>query len=104
MTETAAQYIVGTITEEPMKKIKIMVPELLRARGMGPTELLYGAKLAPGTAYSLADPAKCAKSTAISFDVLVKLCVFLGVNPGEILKLVDDDSVSDVESLSADGT
>jgi putative transcriptional regulator len=31
------------------------------------------------------------KATRIGFDVLAKLCVFLGCEPGDLLKLVPDE-------------
>lgn len=78
--------------EEPMSgKIRVMVPQLMRDRGISPMDLLYGARLAPGTAYTLADDERSQDLTSMSFDVLVKLCKFFDVGVSDILKY-DRDS------------
>lgn len=62
--------------------IIIKVPELLKERKQSTMDLMYGARLAPGTAYRLAD----GKADAITFDVLSSLCQFFDVGVGEILE------------------
>ena len=85
---TTAEFV----QEEPMSgKIRVMVPQLMRDRGISPMELLYGARLAPGTAYTLADEERSQGLNSMSFDVLVKLCIFFDVGVNDILKY-DRDS------------
>jgi DNA-binding Xre family transcriptional regulator len=62
--------------------IKVRVPELLEERDMNTSDLMYGARLAQGTAYRLAD----GDAEAMTFDVLISLCNFFGVGVGDILE------------------
>jgi DNA-binding Xre family transcriptional regulator len=95
--EEAVDYVVKQGEGLMSDKIRIMVPDLLKERNLTPGDLMYGTRLAPGTAYTLADAEKTKKMTAISFDVLQKLCKFFDVGPGDILKLVDDTSEAQQE-------
>lgn len=83
--EDKAQYLVAMAEE--LMTIHIMVPQLLKERGLSPGDLMYGARLSPKTAYVLVDEEKCKNLTSISFDVLTRLCQFFNVEPGDILKL-----------------
>ena len=67
-------------------KVINMIPQLLKDRGLDAADLLYGARLAPGTAYALVDPDKPPKS--IYFAVMARVCEFLDVGPGDILKYI----------------
>lgn len=73
-----------------MSKILIKVPQLLKERGLGPMDLMYGARIAPGTAYTLADEEKSQRMTAMSFDVLGKLCHFFSVGIADILEFQEN--------------
>ena len=67
--------------------IRFKLPKLLRERGLTASDLMYGARLAPGTAYRLAK----GNAEAISFDVLVALCNFLSVGVDDLLEYVPDN-------------
>ena len=67
--------------------IRFKLPQLLRERGLTASDLMYGARLAPGTAYRLAK----GDAEAISFDVLVALCNFLSVGVDDLLEYVPDN-------------
>jgi DNA-binding Xre family transcriptional regulator len=67
--------------------VRIMVPELLKRRGQSASDLMYGARIAQGTAYRLA----AGEAEAISFDVLGSLCAYFGVPIGEVLVYVPED-------------
>lgn len=62
--------------------VRVCVPELLERRGETAKDLLYGARLAPGTAYRLAE----GQAESISLEVLARLCGYFQVGVGEILK------------------
>lgn len=62
--------------------IKLKVPQLLEERNLSPMDLLYGARLAPATAYRLAE----GKGDRITFNVLIKLCGYFNVAVGDILE------------------
>lgn len=66
--------------------VRLMVPELLRERGQTASDLMYGARLAPATAYRLAEGEK--STERISFKVLASLCSYFGVGVSEILVYV----------------
>ena len=83
-------YFVNALEETMSGKIRVMVPELMRARGIRPMDLIYGARIAPGTAYTLSDDEKSQKMTGITFDVLAKLCAFFGVGAGEIIRFEEE--------------
>lgn len=91
--EIVAQYVTNPHeTEDTMSaKIRVMVPQLMQERGIRPMDLIYGARIAPGTAYTLSDVEKSQKMTAISFDVLTRLCLFFKVTPNEILKFDEEN-------------
>lgn len=89
--EVIPQYLINGTEDLMSGKIRVMVPQLMQERGIQPMELIYGAKLAPGTAYTLSNPEKSEKMTAISFDVLVRLCQFFEVKPGDILRMEEND-------------
>ena len=65
--------------------IEIKIPRLLKERKLTATDLMYGARVAPGTAYKLASEEECSKMTGISFDVLFRVCKYLEVDIGEVL-------------------
>ncbi len=67
--------------------IRIAVPELLKKRGLTASDLMYGARIAQGTAYRLAD----GKAEGISWDVLASLCTFFDVSVGDLLIHVPED-------------
>ncbi len=69
-------------------KIIHHIPRLLEERGLVARDLLYGAQLAPGTAYSLADPYTAPKS--IRFDFLARVCKYLEVDIDDILEYVPE--------------
>lgn len=62
------------------------IPDLLNKKGLAARDLMYGARLAPGTAYAIADPDR--KNKSIRFDVLAKICQYLEVDLTEILEYV----------------
>jgi len=66
--------------------IRMKVPELLKAQGKTASDLMYGARLAPATAYRLAD----GRADGMSFSVLVNLCAYFGVGVSEILEYVPE--------------
>jgi DNA-binding Xre family transcriptional regulator len=61
--------------------IRVKVPELLSNRKLRASDLMYGARLAPATAYRLAS----GDADAITFDVLGNICDFFGVGVGDVL-------------------
>lgn len=67
-------------------KIINRIPRLLQQRNLTATDLLYGARLAPGTAYALANPIKTPKS--INYAVLARVCDYLGVGLQDVLEYV----------------
>jgi len=67
--------------------IRIKVPQLLKERNLNTLDLMYGARIASGTAYALSSEEKSAKLTSLNFDTLVKLCVFFDVGITDILEL-----------------
>jgi DNA-binding Xre family transcriptional regulator len=73
------------------RNIKIRVPGLLRERNITPYRLMKDCKIAPGTAYRLANEEKNDEITGMSFDMLASLCQFFGVGVGEILEFTPDD-------------
>jgi DNA-binding Xre family transcriptional regulator len=78
------------LTEERARMkgaIRFKLPQLLRERGLTASDLMYGARLAPGTSYRLAK----GDAEAISFDVLVALCNFLSVGVDDLLEYVPDN-------------
>jgi DNA-binding Xre family transcriptional regulator len=68
--------------------IRLLVPQLLKERGQTPTDLMYGARLAPATAYRLAD----GDAQRISFDVLAALCSYFEVEVDGVLEFVPDEN------------
>ena len=76
--------------EEVMIKGKIVnnIPSLLKERDLSVRDLMFGARLAAGTAYDLADPEK--ETKAIYFEVLARLCDFFEVGVGEIFEYVPE--------------
>ena len=72
-------------------KIRILVPKLLKERGIQTFDLVRYAGIAPGTAYRLADEKICEGITAMSFDVLSGLCKFFGVGVEEILEFTPEE-------------
>ncbi len=66
--------------------IIVKVPQLLEQRRESAADLMYGARLAQGTAYRLAK----GKADGISFDVLAALCTYFGVNISDILEYIPD--------------
>ena len=95
MEEQAIYTTTDFVQEDLMSgKIRVMVPQLMRERKITPMNLLYGARLAPGTAYTLADEERSQGLTSMSFDVLVKLCKFFDVGVSDILKYDRDNPES----------
>jgi DNA-binding Xre family transcriptional regulator len=78
--------------KQPPTKIKILVPELMKARNVPVWDLVREAGLAPGTAYKLASSDKAAQVTEISFYVLERLCKYFNVPLSEIIQY-DPNSV-----------
>ena len=70
--------------------IRVKVPELLKERKQDARDLLYGARLAPATAYRLAE----GKGEGISFEMLASLCNFFKVNVSDILEYVPEEKGS----------
>lgn len=66
--------------------IRVCVPQILRERGLTANDLMYGARLAPGTAYKLASEEEVSDLTGISFDVLLRVCKYLNVGISDVLK------------------
>jgi DNA-binding Xre family transcriptional regulator len=66
------------------KRVKILVPELLKERGVPPINLVRYAGLSIGTAYKMANPKTV--TTNFNFDVLMKLCDYFNVPASEILR------------------
>ena len=67
----------------------VKVPQLLADRKENATDLLYGARIAPATAYRLAE----GKAKRISFDVLASLCNYFGVGIGQIIEYVPGEEI-----------
>lgn len=70
--------------------IIVKVPRLLHQRDLSRADLMYGARLAPATAYRLAD----GDAEAMTFDVLISLCNFFNVGVGDILEFVQDEAIT----------
>lgn len=70
--------------------IRVRVPQLLKERNLTPIDLMYGARIAQGTAYKLANEEAIKLMGGISFDVLVKLCNFFGVGVEDILEISEE--------------
>jgi DNA-binding Xre family transcriptional regulator len=68
--------------------ILLKVPQLLKERNLNAVDLMYGAHLAPATAYRIAD----GKADAIRFETLTSLCDYFGVGVSDILEFVPDES------------
>ena len=75
------------IIKESKGVIIVKVPKLLEERELTGIDLMYGARLAPATAYRLAD----GKAERMSFDVLISLCAFFGVGVGDVLEFVNSE-------------
>ena len=75
-------------------KIRVMVPKLMKERNLEPMDLFRKGGVGLGTAYTLADEEKSQKLSGMSFDVLAKLCDFLGVNVSDILVYTSDNGDS----------
>lgn len=67
--------------------IRMRIPQILKERGLTAADLMYGARIAPGTAYKLASEENAKVVTGISFDVLLKVCRYLDVSISEILQI-----------------
>jgi DNA-binding Xre family transcriptional regulator len=80
------------MTKTPPSKVRIMVPEIIKARGITPWSIVRKAGLAPGTAYRYCDPVKAAKITRFESEVLTALCDYLQVPLSEIIQY-DPNSV-----------
>ena len=70
-----------------MNSIKVCVPELLEERGLTVQDLMYGARIASGTAYKLAVQEDADRMRGITFEVLHKLCKYFNVGVEQILKM-----------------
>lgn len=70
--------------------IKLKVPELLNSRNMSASDLMFGARLAPATAYRLAS----GDADAITFSMLSVLCDYFKVEVGDILEYIPDEESS----------
>jgi DNA-binding Xre family transcriptional regulator len=70
-----------------MGRVEILVPRLLKKRGLSPMDLSYGARITPATAYKLADEEQCKGMGGITFEVLAGVCEFLGVDISDVLSL-----------------
>lgn len=68
------------------KKIILRVDEILIQQGISTAELAQGAKISYNTALSLRRNAP----TGIDFVTLARICDFLGVQPGDVLELLQD--------------
>lgn len=69
-------------------KIVNHVPRLLKKRKLTTTDLMYGARLAAGTAYAWANEDKVPSS--IDIGTLTRICAFLGVGVGDLLEFVPE--------------
>lgn len=65
------------------------VPRLLKEQEKSVPDLMYGARLAAGTAYSWAD--ENSQPSSIDTRTLAKLCEFFGVSVGEILEYAPEE-------------
>ena len=72
---------------EMVGTIKLKVPQLLTERNLKASDLMFGARLAPATAYRIAS----GDAESISFGVLGSLCDFFGVGVGDILEYVSEN-------------
>jgi len=70
--------------------IKLKVPELLAERKQTASDLMFGARLAPATAYRLAS----GDADAITFPVLSVLCDFFKVGVGGLLEYIPEEESS----------
>jgi len=66
------------------KKIEFSLPKILKEKGVTARMLFYDLKISPDTAYKLI----AGNQQSISFSLLEKLCNYLEVTPGDIIKIV----------------
>jgi len=62
--------------------VRLIVPDILKQRGLSTLDMMYGARISQGTAYHLAR----GDAERISFNVLKKLCMYFNLEPGDLLK------------------
>lgn len=62
--------------------IKVKIPELMKSKGVTPTDLMRYANIAYGTALRLSK----GEAEAISFEVLDNLCTYFEVRVQDILE------------------
>ncbi len=65
-------------------KIVNHVPRLLQERSLNAQDLMFGARLAPSTAYSWANEKN--PPSRVDLDILAKICDFLGVGISDVLE------------------
>ena len=73
-------------------KVVNKIPSILEEKGYVVRDLLYGARLAPGTAYALANPKQSQKT--ISNDVLARIIEFLEVGIEDIFEYIPAEKAS----------
>jgi putative transcriptional regulator len=62
--------------------------DLLKARSLQKTDLLMGAGLAPATL------AKLSKNQAVSLQIILKICQYLQVQPGDLFSYVPEPKIA----------
>ncbi|MGH9759738.1 MAG: helix-turn-helix domain-containing protein [Blastocatellia bacterium] len=68
-----------------MKKIETRLEDLLNERGRS----MYWLSKEKGIAYSVLWRLKTGRATSIRFDILIRICDALEVQPGDLLTIVD---------------
>ena len=71
--------------------VRVKLWKILQEQEVSPRDLMYGARIAQGTAYRLADKEKCQDIKLLDLDVTEKVINFLGIGIEDVLEVVEEE-------------
>ena len=71
--------------------IKVVVWKVMKDQGKSPSDLMYGARLAQGTAYKFANEDGSEEMQQLDVEVAERIMNYLNVGIADILEVVEDE-------------